>query len=67
MEKSPEVAKWMKRPPGFEKRVSAIQPVGRIGDCEPDIGPFAVFLASNASQFVTGHTLPADGGSYMIR
>lgn len=64
---SPGVATMMESDPGFEKRVTATQPIGRIGDCVDDIGPVAVFLASDDSRYVTGHTLPADGGSYMIR
>lgn len=64
---SPGVATLMENSPNFEARVTATQPIGRIGDCETDIGPVAVFLASEDSRYVTGHTLPADGGSYMIR
>ncbi len=36
-------------------------PLGRVGTPE-DIGKAAVFLASNDSSFVTGHTLVVDGG-----
>ncbi len=64
---SPGVAAMLEHNPDFEKRVTAGQPIGRIGDCESDIGPVAVFLASEDSRYVTGHTIPADGGSYMIR
>ncbi|MCS5618270.1 MAG: SDR family oxidoreductase, partial [Myxococcota bacterium] len=64
---SPGVGKLMEADPGFEKRVTSSQPIGRIGDCVDDIGPVAVFLASEDSRYVTGHTLPADGGSYFVR
>jgi NAD(P)-dependent dehydrogenase (short-subunit alcohol dehydrogenase family) len=40
-------------------------PAGRIGDAEADIGPIAVFLASEASGFMNGNTLFADGGSHI--
>ena len=40
-------------------------PMGRMGDCEDDIGPVAVFLASEGSSYVTGNTIFADGGSHI--
>lgn len=47
--------------PGLNERVLAGTPVGRWG--EPgDLAGVAVFLASPASNFVTGVALPVDGG-----
>ena len=40
-------------------------PAGRMGDAEKDIGPVAVFLASEASGYVTGSTVFASGGSHV--
>ncbi len=40
-------------------------PLRRIGEPEADIGPVAVFLASNLSRYVTGQTLMVDGGGFM--
>ena len=40
-------------------------PVGRMGDSKEDIGPVAVFLASEDSGYVTGNTLFASGGSHV--
>jgi 3-oxoacyl-[acyl-carrier protein] reductase len=40
-------------------------PLRRIGDPEPDIGPVAVFLASDLSRYMTGQTLMVDGGGFM--
>ena len=37
-------------------------PLGRFGDCDADIAPVAVFLASDESRYLTAVTLPADGG-----
>jgi len=37
-------------------------PLGRVGDPEADIGPVAVFLASDAAAYVTGQFLLLDGG-----
>jgi NAD(P)-dependent dehydrogenase (short-subunit alcohol dehydrogenase family) len=42
-------------------------PLGRIGDCEEDIGPVAVFLASDDSRYMTGQTLMVDGGLFVLR
>jgi len=36
-------------------------PMKRLGEIEDLFGP-VVFLASEASNFVNGHTLPVDGG-----
>jgi len=40
-------------------------PLGRVGDPD-EIGKVAVFLASDASSFVTGIELFADGGAAQI-
>lgn len=40
-------------------------PMGRIGDCDQDIAPVAVFLASEGSRYLTGNTLFVDGGSHI--
>jgi NAD(P)-dependent dehydrogenase (short-subunit alcohol dehydrogenase family) len=65
--RSPGVERFLELAPQLEKKLVAGQPLGRIGDCETDIGPVAVFLASDDSRYVTGHTIPADGGGLMIR
>jgi NAD(P)-dependent dehydrogenase (short-subunit alcohol dehydrogenase family) len=65
--RSPGVEKFLELMPGLEKKLVAGQPLGRIGDCETDIGPVAVFLASDDSRYITGHTIPADGGGLMLR
>lgn len=36
-------------------------PLGRVGETEEIVGP-AIFLASNMSSYVTGVTIPVDGG-----
>jgi NAD(P)-dependent dehydrogenase (short-subunit alcohol dehydrogenase family) len=41
-------------------------PLRRVGDPEKDIGPVAVFLASEDSDFITGHTFMVDGGAHMF-
>ena len=44
--------------------VGASIAIGRVGE-EDDVGPLAVFLASSASNFVTGATFTLDGGGYL--
>lgn len=53
-------------PNAYNKMVSLI-PLGRLGDCEEDIGRAAVFLASSDSDYITGQTIMVDGGTVMVR
>jgi NAD(P)-dependent dehydrogenase (short-subunit alcohol dehydrogenase family) len=39
-------------------------PLRRIGEPEPDIGPVAVFLASDLARYVAGQTIVVDGGGF---
>jgi len=47
--------------PGLEHRVTARTPAGRWGEPQ-DLAGAAIFLAAPASDFVTGASLPVDGG-----
>ena len=47
--------------PGLHERVLARTPAGRWGDPD-DLAGVAVFLATAASDFVTGAAIPVDGG-----
>jgi NAD(P)-dependent dehydrogenase (short-subunit alcohol dehydrogenase family) len=47
--------------PGFIDRLADKVPLGRVGRADEIVGA-AVFLASNAASYVTGHTLVVDGG-----
>jgi len=47
--------------PDYMKSFQGRIPLGRIGTPE-DIAPVAVFLASDMARYVTGVTLPVDGG-----
>ena len=63
---------WTKRgqdyaardPEGFKRAMDA-RPIGRLGDPETDIAPVALFLATDDSVFVTGHTFYVDGGAHL--
>lgn len=50
------------QPEKFVEAYSATFPMGRMGMDGKEIKGAAVFLASDASSFVTGHNLPVDGG-----
>ncbi|HKB42171.1 MAG TPA: SDR family NAD(P)-dependent oxidoreductase [Gemmataceae bacterium] len=53
--------RWFRERPEFQKEVEALIPMGRLG--EPDeLGPLAVYLASDASRYMTGALLVIDGG-----
>jgi len=47
--------------PGLEERVTKMYPMGKLG-APVDVAECAVYLASDASAFVTGATLVVDGG-----
>jgi NAD(P)-dependent dehydrogenase (short-subunit alcohol dehydrogenase family) len=51
------------QPDATAPRTGSTRPIGRAGDCELDIGRTVVYLASELSAFVTGHTVMVDGGS----
>jgi len=63
---------WTKRgqdyaardPEGFRRALEA-RPISRLGDPETDVAPVALFLVTDASGFVTGHTLYVDGGAHL--
>ncbi len=52
------------RDPALDQRVVARTPAGRWGETA-DIAGVAVFLASRASDFITGAAIPVDGGYSM--
>ncbi|MEX1143163.1 MAG: SDR family oxidoreductase [Thermoleophilaceae bacterium] len=47
--------------PDYERAMIEATPLGRIGEVD-DIAPLAVVLASDASSYMTGHSLLVDGG-----
>jgi NAD(P)-dependent dehydrogenase (short-subunit alcohol dehydrogenase family) len=55
---------FSEHPEDLKERLRSI-PMGRLGDPQDYVG-MAIFLASKASDFVTGQTLFVDGGSILI-
>jgi NAD(P)-dependent dehydrogenase (short-subunit alcohol dehydrogenase family) len=62
---SPVYLAWAERQPEMAEQQNRLKPIQRMGDPEEDIGGVALFLASDDSRYVTGHTLFVDGGSWL--
>ena len=63
---SPGWEGWREADPVGADAFIAARPLPRVGSCESDAGRAAAFLASDESSFVTGMTLPVDGGGAML-
>jgi len=59
------VARSTERMPEFANLLKSAPPLGRVGDCEQDVGGVALFLACEDSRYVTGMTIYADGGMFL--
>jgi 3-oxoacyl-[acyl-carrier protein] reductase len=53
--------------PALLEAVPLMIPCGRMGDPEEDIAPVVAFLASDEARFITGATIPVDGGLHVPR
>ena len=59
---SPSMAGWAEAYPKVAASQAAMIPLRRFGDCDADVAPVAVFLASDEARYLTAVTLPVDGG-----
>lgn len=59
---SPALAGWTERNPEEAEAFVKSIPAGRIGDCEDDIGRAVVALVGPDMKYLTGATIPLDGG-----
>jgi NAD(P)-dependent dehydrogenase (short-subunit alcohol dehydrogenase family) len=66
MAMSPAMSNAHEQAPSMRERVRRRSSLGRIGEAEADVGPSAVFLASDASGYVTGQTIVANSGSLLL-
>jgi len=62
---SPQAEDYFAANPEMLARILEQIPKRKIGNAETDIGPTAVFLASEDGSFVNGQTLFVDGGSHI--
>lgn len=63
---SPGVEQWKQHFPDAFAEVLSKVPLGRVGDCEKDIGEAVVFLASHHARYITGQTIMIDGGQIKL-
>ncbi|WP_226437595.1 SDR family NAD(P)-dependent oxidoreductase [Rhodococcus yananensis] len=64
---SPALEQWSQERPDEAGDYLRTVPLGRFGDPEDDIGAAVVFLCGDDSRFITGHSLPVDGGQVLMR
>lgn len=59
---SPGLKYWIENNPDEAKAFFKTIPLGRVGECEEDIGRAVVGLCSPDMAYLTGATIPLDGG-----
>lgn len=59
---SPGLAGWADRNPDEAAEFCETVPLGYLGDCEEDIGKAVVMLLGPQARYLTGATIPLDGG-----
>jgi NAD(P)-dependent dehydrogenase (short-subunit alcohol dehydrogenase family) len=51
----------------YDDEIIRTVPLGRLGNADRDLAPVMIFLASEASHFITGQLIPVDGGLSQVR
>jgi len=64
---SPAWQQWAAANPRAADSIEREIPLGYLGDAERDVGPVAVFLASDNARYITGSVVLADGGRGHLR
>ena len=64
---SPSLDRWITDRPEESAKFLATVPMGRVGDCELDIGRVVAFLVGEQASYITGVTLTVDGGQAYLR
>ena len=59
---SPGLAGWIEHNPKEAEAFFKTIPLGRVGDCETDIGAALVAMCDPGMSYLTGATVPLDGG-----
>jgi meso-butanediol dehydrogenase/(S,S)-butanediol dehydrogenase/diacetyl reductase len=64
--KSPALAAWTEANPEEAAAFVATIPLGRIGECEGDVGEVVAFLCSGAAAYISGQSIAVDGGQAYV-
>ncbi len=64
---SPGFAGWKQAFPAEYAEYCRQIPVGRVGDCEKDIGRVVAFLCSEEGSYINGTSITVDGGRDFLR
>jgi len=64
--KSPALKGWMERNPVEAEHFQNSIPLGRVGECEEDIGEFVAMMCSDGARYLSGQTIALDGGQAFL-
>jgi len=64
---SPSMKMWTEVRPEEAEAFLKMVPLGRVGDCEKDIGRAVAFLVGPDAGYITGTTMMLDGGQAFLR